>query len=178
MAQSRKVSDLLPGNAVSNSNEPAGQGTRSSAGGYPWDTPRTGAPTTSPLMAERRTAAAPRATAKLRPLLRFASFYSISDRSVRAVIDPLAQVLSRLEMRHVLAGQRHRFSGFRIPALPRRPEVQRERAEAQYLDAISRRQGIANDLQDLLERELHILGWQMFLFRRDDLDELGLRHGP
>src|SRR6185436_7810775 len=55
---------------------------------------------------------------------------------------------------------------------------QRERAEATYLDAISRRQGIAHDLEDLLERELHILGGQMFLFRRDDFNELGLRHGP
>ena len=33
-------------------------------------------------------------------------------------------------MRDVLAGQRHRFSGLGIAALPRRTEVQRERAEA------------------------------------------------
>src|SRR5688572_31575668 len=56
--------------------------------------------------------------------------------------------------------------------------MQREGAEAPYLDAISSRQGIAHDLEDLFERELHILGGQVFLFRRDDLDELGLCHGP
>src|SRR5215510_15357663 len=103
---------------------------------------------------------------------------SVPDGPVRAVVDAFAQVLARLEVRHVLAGQRHRFTGLGIAALPRRTEVQRERAEAAYLDAISRRQGIAHDLEDLLERELHILGGQMFLFRRDDLDELGLCHGP
>src|SRR4051812_47059157 len=103
---------------------------------------------------------------------------SVADGTIRSVVDSLAQILAGLEVRNVLAGERHRFPGLRIAALPRRPEVQRERAEAPYLDAISRRQGIAHDLEDLLERELHILGWQMFLFRRDDLDELGFRHGP
>src|SRR6187551_1275064 len=102
----------------------------------------------------------------------------IADGTVRSVIDPLAQILARLEVRNVLAGQRHRFAGLGIAALPWRPEVQREGAEAPYLDAISSRQGIAHDLEDLFERELDILGGQMFLFRRDDLDELGLRHGP
>ena len=80
-------------------------------------------------------------------------------------------------MRNVLARERDRLTGLGITALPRRPEVQRERAEAANLDAVSRRQSIAHDLEDLLERELHILGWQVFLFRRDDLYELGLRHG-
>src|SRR5262245_3404641 len=103
---------------------------------------------------------------------------SVPDGTVGSVVDAFAQVLARLEVRHVLAGERHRFTRLWIAALPRRTEVQRERAEATYLDAISRRQGIAHDLEDLFERELHILGWQVFLFRRDDLDELGLCHGP
>src|SRR3954468_18545160 len=103
---------------------------------------------------------------------------SVADGTIRSVVDSLAQILAGLEVRNVLAGERHGFAGLGITALPRRPEVQRERAEATYLDAISRRQGIAHDLEDLLERELHILGGQMLLFRRDDLDELGLRHGP
>src|SRR5688572_16023825 len=71
---------------------------------------------------------------------------SVPDRPVGAVVDPLSQVLAGLEMRHVLARQRHCLAGLGITALPRRPEVQRERAEATYLDAISRRQGIAHDL--------------------------------
>src|SRR5688572_13704315 len=105
-------------------------------------------------------------------------FPSISDGPIRAIVDAFAQILAGLEMRNVLAGKRHGLAGLGIAALPRRPEVQRERAEAAYLDAISRRQGIAHDLEDLFERELHILGGQVFLFRRDDLDELGFRHGP
>src|SRR6187549_3405194 len=103
---------------------------------------------------------------------------SISNGPIGSVVHALAQVFARLEVRNVFAGQRHRLAGLGIAALPRRTEVQRERAEAPYLDAISRRQGIAHDLEDLLERELHILGWQMLLFRRDDLDELGLGHRP
>src|SRR5580765_7206124 len=104
--------------------------------------------------------------------------FSIPDGAVCSVIDAFAQILARLEVRNVLAGKRDGFAGLGIAALPRRTEVQRERAEAAYLDAISRRQGIAHDLEDLLERELHILGRQMLLFSRDDLDELGFRHGP
>src|SRR6187431_2197792 len=104
--------------------------------------------------------------------------FLIPDGTISPVIHAFAQILAGLEVRNVLAGERHGLPGLGIAALPRRPEVQRERAEATYLDAISRRQGIAHDLEDLLERELHILGGQMFLFRRDDFDELGLRHGP
>src|SRR6187401_2510228 len=103
---------------------------------------------------------------------------SITNRPIGSVVHALAQVFAGLEVRNVFAGQRYRLAGLGIAALPRRTEVQRERAEATYFDAISRRQGIAHDLEDLLERELHILGWQVFLFRRDDFDELGLGHRP
>src|SRR5690349_15404249 len=144
MAQSRSVSDLLPGSGVSKRKEPCCQGSRSRYSG------KTGT--------------------ALRVL--------IPDGPVRAIVHALAQVFARLEVRNVFAGKRHRFASLGIAALPRRTEVQRERAEAPYLDAISRRQGIAHDLEDLLERELHILGWQVFLFRRDDFDELGLCHRP
>src|SRR5579883_643752 len=54
--------------------------------------------------------------------------------------------------------------------------MQTEAAEAADLDPIPAREGVAHDLQDLFQRELDILRGQMFLLRRDDLDELGFGH--
>src|SRR5579875_302764 len=101
---------------------------------------------------------------------------SIADRPARAVVHALAQVLAGLEVRHVLSGERHGLARLRVPPLAGRPEVQREAAESADLDALPLRERIAHDLEDLLERELHILRGQMLLLRRDDLDELGFRH--
>src|SRR5579875_3430890 len=100
---------------------------------------------------------------------------SIADRPARAVVHALAQVLAGLEVRHVLSGERHGLARLRVPPLAGRPEVQREAAESADLDALPLRERIAHDLEDLLERELHILRGQMLLLRRDDLDELGFR---
>src|SRR5690606_5020789 len=92
---------------------------------------------------------------------------AIADGIVSAVIDPLAQILAGLEMRHVLARQRHRLAGLGIAPLPWRTKVQREAAEATDLDATALSQRVAHDLQDLLHRQLDILGGQMFLLRSD-----------
>ena len=48
----------------------------------------------------------------------------IADRAIRPVVHPLAQVLARLEMRHILARERHRLAGLRIAPLARRAKVQ------------------------------------------------------
>src|ERR1700683_3669186 len=100
----------------------------------------------------------------------------IANRSISAAVDALAQILARLEVRHVLAGPRHGLAGFRVPALARRREMQREAAEAADLDAIALGQRVAHDLEHLLECELHILGRQMLLLRGDDLDQFRFRH--
>src|SRR6185436_12717146 len=91
---------------------------------------------------------------------------SVVNRLIRAVVDPLAQVFARLEVRHVFSRQRHRFTGFRVAPLARRAKVQREAAETADLDALAARERIAHDLQNLLESELDILGGQMLLLRR------------
>src|SRR5690349_10745512 len=72
----------------------------------------------------------------------------VANRSTRAVIHALAQVLARLEVRDVLAGQRHRFPGLRIAPLARRPEMQRKAAEAANLDALPGRESVTHDFQD------------------------------
>src|SRR6202043_3885973 len=81
------------------------------------------------------------------------------------------------EMRNVLTGERDGLAGFRIAALARWPEVQREAAEAADLDAFPLGERITHDFQDLLQRQLHVFRRQMLLLRRDDLDEFRLRHG-
>src|SRR5690606_19980893 len=87
---------------------------------------------------------------------------SVADRAAGAFVDALAQILAWLEVRHVFARQRHGLAGLRIAALARRTEMQRKAAEATDLDATALREGIAHDLQHLLDRQFHILGWQMF----------------
>src|SRR5690606_1098226 len=101
---------------------------------------------------------------------------SIADRRPHALVDPLAQVLAGLEMRHVLAGQRHRFAGLGIAPLSWRAEMQREAAEAPDLDALPLRERITHDFQDLLQRQLDVTRGQMLLLRRDDFDQFRLRH--
>jgi len=54
--------------------------------------------------------------------------------------------------------------------------MQREAAETADFDALSLRERIAHDLEYLLQRELHILGWQVLLLRSNDLDEFRFRH--
>src|ERR1043165_6660429 len=79
-------------------------------------------------------------------------------------------------MRHVLAGQRDGLAGLRVTALARRTEVQREAAEAADLDATALRQRVAHDLEDLLDRQLDVLGGQVLLLRCNELDEFRFGH--
>src|SRR6266480_1141080 len=101
---------------------------------------------------------------------------SVADRPVGAVVHPLAQVLAGLEVRDVLARERDRLAGLGVAPLARRPEVQRETAEAADFDALPLRERIAHDLQNLLQRELDVLRRQMLLLGGNDLDEFRLGH--
>src|ERR1700736_2226265 len=101
---------------------------------------------------------------------------SIADRSIRALVHALAQVLAGLEVRDVLARERHRLAGLGVASLARRAGMEGEAAEAADLDALSLGERIAHDLQNLLQRELNILRRQMLLLGGDDLDEFGLGH--
>src|ERR1700741_3072699 len=103
---------------------------------------------------------------------------SVPDRAAAAVVHALTQVLAGLEVRDVLARERDRLPGLGVASLARWPEVQREAAEATNLDALTLRERIAHDLENLLERELDVLRRQMLLLGGDDLDEFRLRHWP
>jgi hypothetical protein len=102
---------------------------------------------------------------------------SVTDRPIGSIVDALAQILAWLEVRHVLARERDGLAGFGIPSLPRRAKMQGEAAESPDFDALALREGVAHDLEHLLQRKLDILGGQMLLLRGDDLDEFRFRHG-
>src|SRR5262249_37362852 len=104
------------------------------------------------------------------------SLSSVADRTACAVIYPFAQILARLEVRHVLAGQRDGFACLRVAALARRTEVQREAAEAADLDASALGERVAHDLEDLFDGQLDVLGGQVLLLRCNELDEFRFGH--
>ena len=54
--------------------------------------------------------------------------------------------------------------------------MQAEAAEAPDLDALPLGERVAHDLEDLLDREFHVLRRQVTLLGGDELDELGLGH--
>src|SRR5690348_9415293 len=91
-------------------------------------------------------------------------------------IDPFAQFLAGLEMRHVLAGQRDLGSGLGIAAHARRAEMQREAAEAADFDALAAGQGQAHLFHHVLDRQFHVVERQMALARGQGFYQLGLRH--
>src|SRR5437588_8242783 len=96
----------------------------------------------------------------------------VADRPAGPIVHALAQILPGLEVRHVLAGECHRLAGLGVAPLTRRPEVQREAAETANLDALALRERVAHDLENLLQRQLDVLGRQVLLLGSDYLDKL------
>src|SRR5690606_35100761 len=90
--------------------------------------------------------------------------------------DLLAQFLARLEVRHVLARQRHRLAGLGVAAHARRPVVQRKTAESTDLDALAGGKRASHHLQQRLDGKVHVLGLQVRLAACQDLDQFGLGH--
>src|SRR5688500_12208484 len=123
-----------------------------------------------------RASARRRSRAEARPTACSLRLSSVPDRAPGAVVDALAQILAGLEVRHVLARQRDGLAGLRVAALARRAEVQREAAEAADLDAAALGERIAHDLEDLLDRQLDVLGGQVLLLRCNELDEFRFGH--
>src|SRR5205823_1937756 len=85
-------------------------------------------------------------------------------------------ILPGLEVRHVRTGERHSLADLGVAPMTRRPKVQREAAEAANLDALALRERVAHDLENLLQRQLDVLGRQVLLLGSDYLDELRLGH--
>src|SRR5262245_4405227 len=104
----------------------------------------------------------------------------IAHWQVPRLVHAFAKVLARFEVRHVLASQRDCFTGLRIAPHPRRTIVQREAAEPANLDSLAASQRFAHELENMLDRQLHIFGRQMLLAAGNRLDQFGFCHelGP
>src|SRR6266496_943832 len=96
--------------------------------------------------------------------------------SLLFLIDPLAQFLARLEMRHELLRHVHPLPRFRIAADARRPVVQPETPEAADLDALPLHQALRHRVQDHLDGEFGILGDELRITRREPRNKFGLGH--
>ena len=93
--------------------------------------------------------------------------HSTAYREFSGVIDALSEILARLEVRHVLACEGDGIPRLRVSAHPRRPEMQRETTETSNLDAFAAGKRLAHQFENMLDRELYIFCWKMFLIARD-----------
>src|SRR5690606_10137062 len=92
------------------------------------------------------------------------------------LVDALPQILARLEIGHVLAGQLHGIPGLRIAADPRRPEMQAKAAKAPDLNALVVDQCLGHLFEDHLHRQLHVPGRQLLLLGGNLFDQFRLGH--
>ena len=86
------------------------------------------------------------------------------------VVYAITEIFTGLEMRHVFASQRHRFARFRVAALAGRPEMQRETAKPTDFDALAVGEGVTHDIEQLLDRQLHILRRKVLLLGSHQFD--------
>src|SRR5258707_9126126 len=91
-------------------------------------------------------------------------------------VDALAQLLARLEVRHVLLRHLHLLARLRIAAGARRPVVQPEAAEAADLDAVAGEQRLRHRIEDHLDRVLGVLRHQLRIALGEARDQFGLGH--
>src|SRR5215469_12277812 len=96
--------------------------------------------------------------------------------AVDPVVHAIAQVFARLEVRHVLARQRHGVTGFGVAPHAWRTEMQREAAEAADLDAPPGGECAAHALENHLHGQFDVLGRKVALLARDEFDQLRLCH--
>src|SRR5712672_546826 len=99
--------------------------------------------------------------------------------SILFLIDPLAQFLARLEVRHEFLRDVNPLARFRIAADARRPTIQPETPEAADLDALPLHQALRHRVEDHLDGEFGILGDELRITRRQPRNKFGLGHaGP
>src|SRR5712691_5493335 len=99
--------------------------------------------------------------------------------SLLFLVDPLAQLLARLEVRDVFLRHVDLLARFRIAADARRPVIEPEAAEAADLDALGLHQALRHRVQDHLDRIFGVLCDELRIARREPRDQFGLGHsGP
>lgn len=83
--------------------------------------------------------------------------------SQAGLVDPLPQLLSRFEMDGIGRRQIQHFARKRISSLTGRPIPQRESAEPAYFNALIGHQGLADEVQDAVDRRINVGFIQMNL---------------
>src|SRR5690554_1155066 len=91
-------------------------------------------------------------------------------------VEPLANFLASLELRHIFLAHIHLLAGTRIAPDAGWPVLHREGAKAAQFDAITARQSIADLIEDRIDDVLDIALEQMRIFRRKLLDKFRLDH--
>src|SRR6266568_3699345 len=95
------------------------------------------------------------------------------------LVDPLAQLLARLEVRDVFLRHVDLLARFRVAADARRPVIESEAPEAADLDALGLHQALRHRVQDHLDRVFGVLCDELRIARRKPRDQFGLCHsGP
>jgi hypothetical protein len=92
------------------------------------------------------------------------------------VIDPVPQLLARLEVGNVLTLQRHRLTRLGIARNSRLSKVEAKTAKATHFDPFTGGQHLRHLLKNAANRQLDILEWKLRLLRSDTLDKLGSGH--
>ena len=88
-----------------------------------------------------------------------------------ARVDAFAQILARLEVWYVLTGQGNCLSRLGIATNTWRTKVQRKAAEPSNLDAFAPCESVTHQVKKVLDRQFHILGWEVFLLACDNFYE-------
>ena len=100
----------------------------------------------------------------------------VFDRKVAALVDPITQILARLEMRYIFARQCDCLTGFWIAADSRRPKVQGKAAETANFNSPSVRERIAHEIKQVLDGQFDILCRQVLLLACDNFYEFRFGH--
>src|SRR5690606_36204573 len=94
----------------------------------------------------------------------------------RGGIDPFAQFLAGLEMRHLLARHHHLLARLGIAADTWRPRRQRKAAEATNLDALTRGQRLSHGLEHGFDRNVRIANRKLRVAAGEYRNQLRLGH--
>ena len=86
------------------------------------------------------------------------------------VVDSFAQLLTRFEVWHIFAGQRHGITGLRVAADPWGTKMQRKTPKATNFDPLATRQRFTHLLQHGLDRLFHVLIGNIAAFARENFD--------
>lgn len=85
---------------------------------------------------------------------------------LRSIIDAFAEIFTRLEVRDVFSGERHRLTRLGVTANPRRTVMERKAAKAPDFNPVSVGKGATHLIKQALDSQLYILLFEVPLLAR------------